>query len=97
MPTAIAAVRNPVVISPPPSTSTPTAGRIAIGCPNVIAVMSMTNCMRMFGARLRNARPSRRDWSPGAADAPSGRSEGSVHSPKKSESMRTTSIEYVIG
>ena len=55
-------------------------------------MMSSTYCMRMFGARRRNRIPSRSDSSPGRTISPSGLTVGSVHSPRKSESISTTSI-----
>ena len=94
-PAATDAVRAPVVIGPPPSSTAPIAGSSASGCPNVIAVMSRMNCSRMFDARLRNRQPSRSDSSPGRTSSPSGRMLGSVHSPRNSDIISTTSIEYV--
>ncbi|MDQ1129124.1 hypothetical protein QE381_001252 [Microbacterium sp. SORGH_AS 888] len=70
-------------------------GNRASGWPNVIAMMSMTYWSRMLAARRRKRMPSRRDSHPGFTISPSGRIEGSVQSPRNSDVMRTTSIEYV--
>ena len=91
-PTAKEAVSAPVVIGPPPSSTAPIAGNSASGWPKVIATMSRMNCSRMFAARLRNRHPSFRDSSPGRTISPSGRMLGSVQSPRKSDSISTTSI-----